>query len=321
MTLDSSSTFRAVDCSVIVVTWNRPQLLRSCLQSLVKAVEASRLACEIWVVDNGSTAGDGDVVEREFPEIRLLRSRTNLGFARANNLALEVSSGRYVLLVNNDVCLSPDLMSVLCGYLDAHPEVGIVGPRLVLPNGTTQQSWGSFLTPWRAWAEALHIGWLAQRLRATYPSRLPSRPLTVDWIGGACFLIRREVIERVGKLDPRFFFYSEDMDWCRRARDAGWETHFLPHIAVLHNHASTAYSDPQWYARMLHEGRAIFLRKYYGPWSAAAFRLATLLGSLPLALRWQWRNGAYAARRRREAKGRLSWAVWPGSHGTGEHLR
>jgi len=320
MTLSSSSASRPVDCSVIVVTWNRPQLLRSCLRSVLGAIEASGLACEVLVVDNGSTGGDGEVVETEFPEVRLLRSSANLGSARANNLALEVSSGRYLLLVNNDVCLPPNLVSVLCAYLDTNPGVGIAGPRLVLPDGSAQQSWGTFLTPWRACAEALHVGWLTQRLRGRERRLSPGRPLRVEWIAGACFFIRRAVMERVGRLDPRYFFYSEDMDWCRRARDAGWETHFLPHIAVLHNHAATAYSDPQWYARMLREGRATFLRKYYGAWSVAAFRLATLLGSLPLALKWQWRQGAYAARRRSEAKGRLFWALWPGPRGTGEHL-
>ena len=307
----------AVDVSAIVVTWNRPKLLRTCLESLRRAIRASSLRWELLVVDNGSTAGDAALVEREFPEASLIRSPSNIGFACANNLALKRSSGRSLLLVNNDVRVSSGMVDELCQYLEWHPEVGIVGPQLILPDGTTQQSWGRFLTPWRACLEALHIGWLADRLRGRRRPLLPPAPLRVDWVSGGCFLIRREVIDRVGDLDPRYFFYSEDMDWCRRARRAGWEVHYLPQAAVLHDHAGTAYTDPSWYAWMLQEGRRLFLEKYYGHWSVAAFRLATLVGSLPLIVKWQLRRGPYAAKRRREARGHLSWALRAGRRSSG----
>ena len=301
------------DLTIIVVTWNRPELIRTCLQHIRRAIAESGLDCEVWVVDNGSTAGDADVVATEFPEVKLLRNEANLGFARANNLALKRSAGRYCLLVNNDVRLSRSVIVRCVEYLESHPDVGIVGPRLILPGGHPQQSWGRFLTPSRAILEALHVGWLRARLSARQKSASQiAAPLEVDWVTGACFLIRREVVEQVGLLDPQYFFYSEEMDWCLRARRAGWKVYYLPDVEARHDHAATARENVRWYARMLRESRTLFLRKHYGRWAAFLYRVATLVGSIPLIVRWQLSLRTEAGIRREEAREVLAWALSPG---------
>jgi N-acetylglucosaminyl-diphospho-decaprenol L-rhamnosyltransferase len=302
-----------VDVTAIVVTWNRPELLRRCLETLPAAGREARVSVEVIVVDNGSTAGDAEMVAREFPAVQVIRSDTNLGFARANNLALERASGRYLLLVNNDVRLPPGAIEGLCGYLECHADVGIVGPRLVLPDGTEQRSRSSFLTPGRALLQALHGGWIAARLTARKQGGQAADPAATDWVSGACFLIRREVADQVGPLDPDYFFYAEEMDWCFRARRQGWRVHHVPGVSVWHDHAATARSNPRWYERMLHQGRFLFLQKHYGGLAAAAFRAATLVGSVPLLLRWRLSRGAGAEARREEARERLAWALRPGA--------
>ena len=206
-----------VDLTVVVVSWNVITLLRDCLRSV--ASDLGCLSSETIVVDNASADDSAAMVRAEFPEVTLIVNTDNFGFARANNQAIRASSGRYVVLLNSDTIVPPGALETLVAFLDAHPEAGVVGPRLLRPDGTAQPyAFGGDPT----------LGYL---LRRGINRLIFQRPLhdwttdtvqQVDWVSGACLMVRREAIDRAGLLDESIFMYFEDNDWCLRIRQAGW---------------------------------------------------------------------------------------------------
>jgi len=323
---EKKTSAATVDCSVVIVTWNRPELLRSCLGCLERAVSESGLVCEIWVVDNGSTAGDADLVAAEFPSVKLIRSPANVGFARANNLALRRATGRYCLLVNNDVLVPPDALRGLAELMDSRPEVGVAGASLVDANGNRQRSYGTTLTLGKALADELHLTTLLQRLRALPAPGADSADAGPDWrevdyVSGAFFAIRREVLDAVGLLDERFDFYSEEMDWCARARAVGWQVVMVLDIHPVHHHGATAQSDARRFIALRLESRRRFLEKYHGRAAACCYRAAVVVGALPLFVRSLFPGGGRSrSQRLMAATSGLAWALrgrelWPPSQG------
>ena len=271
--------------SAIVVTWNRPELLRECLRALVAAGKEAGIPLEIIVVDNGSTAGDADVVEREFPGAKVLRAQENLGFARGVNWALERALAPSILLVNNDVQVTGAALREACGLLVREPDVGVVGVRLVDHQGEPQISCGAFDTPARLMADAVGLRALV-RQRPADPSETSGGDwVAVDYVSGAFFLIRRAVIGQIGALDERFYFYVEEADWCLRARSAGWKTAHLPSASVVHHHGATTSGQAARSRLWLLESRTRFVAKHYGRAWSLPIRLAALLGAGPLMLK------------------------------------
>jgi len=267
--------------SAIVVTWNRPDLLRSCLDSLIRAGRDAAVELEVIVVDNGSTAGDPEMVEREFPEVILIRSGTNLGFARAVNLGFERAAGSLLLLVNNDVEVTGAALRQACELLTREPAVGIVGVRLVDAQGGPQISCAAFDTPAGLIAEALGLRALVRRRALEVSGDWGA----VDYVSGAFFLIRRAVIDEIGPLDERFYFYTEEADWCLRARQAGWKTAHLPGVSVVHHHGATSSAQSARTSLWLLESRRRFVSKHYGKLWSAPIRLAALVCAGPLVLK------------------------------------
>jgi len=274
--------------TAIVVTWNRPDLLRECLRSMLAAGEEAGIALELIVVDNGSTAGDAEVVEREFLEAKLLRAEQNLGFARAVNRALEIALGSEVLLVNNDVQVTGAPLREALTLLNREADIGIVGVKLVGPGGEPQISYGTFDTPASLTAEALGVPAIMGRKLGATPAdahREGRDWIDVDYVSGAFFLIRRAVIKQIGVLDERFYFYTEEADWCLRARGAGWRTVHLPGVSVVHHHGATTSGQAARSRLWLLESRTCFVCKHYGKLWSLPIRLAALLGASPLAVK------------------------------------
>jgi GT2 family glycosyltransferase len=226
-----------VDLSVIVVNYNRRELLRECLRSV-----RARRSVELIVVDNGSADGSADAVAAEFPAARLLRQERNLGFARAVNLAMGASSGDVLLLLNNDTVVQEGALDVLLDFLEAHPRVGIVGAQLLNEDGTLQHSFDNFPTLGLVLAKGL-----ARWLR---PDRYPSRhtaldgPREVESVIGAAMAVRRGLVEQIGPLDEAFFWALEETDWCRRAWAAGWKVMIVPEARVRHRSGATKALSP-----------------------------------------------------------------------------
>ena len=238
----------SVDLSVIIVSWNVKALLERCLRSLLAAPGWTLVApddepvgartMEIWVVDSASADGSADMVRGTFPAVGLIANTENVGFTRGNNQGLARCRGRAVLLLNPDTEVLGDALTVMADYLDAHPDVGIVGPRILTPDGGVQPSRRRFPTYGTAFVESTCLQrWFPRhRLLARYYmwDAPDDREQDVDWLEGACLMARAEVVRQVGGLDERFFMYSEEMDWCLRAKRAGWRVVYLPQAAIVH---------------------------------------------------------------------------------------
>ncbi len=267
--------------SIILVTYNTRELLARCLGSLAAALEG--LPYEVWVVDNGSTDDTLSWLQAHHPEVHVLANSANRGFAAANNQALVWAQGRYFLLLNTDTVPLPGSLAALVEYLECHPEVGIAGASLLNPDGTPQGCAADFPTLWTELV--LLLGPIAHRfLGPDFPYHPPAEaPRRVDWVSGASLLIRREVVEAVGGLDEGYFMYGEEVDWCWRARQAGWEVAIVPQARVIHLGGATARRMDGLRRRWLYGGKARFLRKARGPLAATIYRVAVMIATF---LKW-----------------------------------
>jgi N-acetylglucosaminyl-diphospho-decaprenol L-rhamnosyltransferase len=261
-----------IDVSIVILNYNTRQHLAACLDSLLAegstSLSGGPTTAEVVVVDNASADGSADMVAERYPWVRLIRSPRNGGFACGNNLALRQARGRAVLLLNPDTLVPPGGIGGLLDRLEAHPEAGIVGPKLLKPNGAMHLACRrSFPTPSVAFYRLSGLGKLFPRSprfgRYNLTFIAPDIPLEVDSVCGACMLIRSAVIERIGLLDERFFMYGEDLDWCLRAQAAGWTVRYEPSIVVQHQHG--AASRTRALRTTFHFFRAmdLFYRKHY----------------------------------------------------------
>lgn len=225
-----------MDLSIIIVSWNTAQLLMTCLQSIQTAQEADpKISSEVIVVDNASSDGSAALVSTQFPYIKLIRNKENVGFARANNQGLAISSGRYVMFLNSDTTVAPGTLTAICSFMDQHPNVGVLGPLICNPDGTLQESAFKAPTFLNSLGNLL-FGNTHQRLLLTFTNHYYDlrRPTNVGWVSGACLVIRRDCANLLGGWDESYFLYSEDVDICLRARQHGWDVVFAPIGAITH---------------------------------------------------------------------------------------
>ena len=222
------------DISVLIVSFNTRERLRACLAALA-AQDADH---ETLVVDNASRDGSADLVAAEFPEAKLIRSPVNLGFANANNLALESASGRYLVLLNPDAVMPPSTLSEALRHMEAEPGVGMGGGRLLGPDGDLQPSARMFPSLLN---EFLTLSGLAARFpqsrcfgRFDRTWADPLQAAEVDWVPGAFAILRRDLVDRIGLFDPGFFLYYEEVDLCRRIHQAGYRVAYWPDLAITH---------------------------------------------------------------------------------------
>jgi GT2 family glycosyltransferase len=235
MTQEDPSSY-PFDVSLIIVSFNTRDALRESLQSVER--ERDDLRLEIFVVDNNSHDGSVEMVEAEFPHVRILRSQVNLGFGAANNLALELAKGRFVVLLNSDAFLCHDSLRISVQYMKEHSDVGLAGGRLVGRGFEWQPSARMFPS---ILSDFLVLSGLAHRFpKSRFFGRFdrtwadPSQPAEVDWVPGAFSIIRADALRKVGFFDPDFFLYSEEVDLCRRIQDAGYRIMYWPEIVVIH---------------------------------------------------------------------------------------
>ena len=265
-----------MDLSVVTVNWNTRELLSQCLRSVYEMAVGVDL--EVLVVDNGSTDGSFEMVRREFPQVRLIENAENVGFARANNQAMASSHGRYLLLLNSDAVVRSGALQALCRFMDQWAEAGIVGGKLINPDGSFQASYMDFPT---IRDEVLLLTKLYRLFRSPYfPSHPPAESQQVseaDWVPGACLMIRRETLEQVGGLDEDYFMYSEEVDWCWRVKRSGWKVFYLPEAEVLHWGGQSIRQVPLHKRARVYGGKVLFFHKRRGRGYAALFRLILLL--------------------------------------------
>jgi N-acetylglucosaminyl-diphospho-decaprenol L-rhamnosyltransferase len=261
------------DLSIVIVNWNVHDLLRRCLGSVVSGQWS--VVSEIIVVDNASTDGSVEMLRNEFPQVTLIVNASNRGFAAANNQGIAAAQGRYVLLLNPDTEVLGSALITLIRYLEAHPSVGLIGPQLLYPDGRVQSSRRRFPTLATLFLESTWLASLAPRslLRRYYFLDQPDdATLDVDWIMGAAMLIRREVIEQAGGMDAGFFMYSEELDWCRRIKAAGWRVVYCPAARVIHHEGkSSEQAVPDRHVNF-QRSKIRYALKYHGSRVATALR-------------------------------------------------
>jgi len=225
------------DVSVIIVSYNVRDFLQQCLHSLEKAGQG--VSMEIIVVDNASGDGSAEMVRRQFPRVRLIENPDNRGFSRANNQAMRIAGGRYLLLINPDTLAREDTLTALMAFMEEHPRVGAAGCKILNPDGTLQLSCRrSFPTPWVALCKILGLSRLFPnsrlfgRYNLTYLD--PDRTAQVDALSGSFLFLRRQALQQVGLFDEEYFMYGEDLDLCYRIKKASWEITYVPATQIIH---------------------------------------------------------------------------------------
>jgi N-acetylglucosaminyl-diphospho-decaprenol L-rhamnosyltransferase len=264
-----------VDLSIVIVSWNVRDLLRQCLRSVglgqSAGLEQSAIlpACrlEVIVVDNASTDGSLEMVRTEFPGVQVIVNSDNQGFPAANNQGIAVAQGRYVFLLNPDTEVVGDALATMVAFADAHPDVGVVGPQLLNPDGSVQPSRRRLPTLTTAFFESTWLQPCAPRrlLEHYYAHDRPDDAIQdVDWVDGASLMARGDAIKQVGLMDEGFFMYSEELDWCRRFREAGWRVVYLPTARIVHHRGKS--SEQALPARHINfqTSKVRYFRKYHG---------------------------------------------------------
>lgn len=254
------------EVSVLIVSWNTRELLAACLESL----QQSNPACvrEIIVVDNASADGSPEMVEQCFPEVRLIRAGSNLGFAKGNNLAMQHAVGSLFALVNSDALVHLGCIETLVEYLDQHPEVGLVGPRVIGGDGLLQRTCRHLPGLWNTLCRALALdrAFGGRGIFSGYEVS-PARHEVlheVEVLSGCFCLAHRSAVEQVGGFDEQFFFYGEDIDWCRRFRDAGWKIVFIPQATATHFGGGSTSKAPIRYSIEILRATLKYWRKHHG---------------------------------------------------------
>ncbi len=291
------------DLSVIILTHNTRDLLRDCLLSIAAGVQS--IIVEIIVVDNASADGTPEMMRREFPAVRNIFNQENLGFTRGNNIGIEASSGKYVLLLNSDTRILNGALDSMVRFMEENPECGILGPKLLNEDGSLQFSCRRFPSYHTALFNRYSIftrlfpeNRFSQAYLMTDESHAEIRE--VDWVSGAALMARRAAFEKVGLLDERFISYSEDVDWCYRMHESGWKVCFLPDAQIYHYIGRSSSKYPFRCILIRHRSMYQFYRKHYSR-SIKSIDYMILLG---VVLRCAWTMTAAAFRRliRREAR-------------------
>lgn len=262
-------TAPAVDLSVLIVNFNTRELLAACLRSVVATVRRHRY--EIIIADNASADGSVAMLRRDWPQVTVIETGGNLGFARANNKALAAAQGRYCLLLNSDTEVLPDALDTLVDFMDAHPAAGVVAPQLLNSDFTDQGTARAFPS-----AAAVLFGRksLLTRLFPDNPwsrryllgrQRRGDEPFRVDWVSGACLMVRREAVEQVGPLDEHFFMYWEDADWCRRIGNAGYAVYCVPAARVVHHEGQSSKGRSARLVVVFHQSVYHYVTKHHAP--------------------------------------------------------
>ena len=276
----------AIDLSIIIVSWNVRDLLAACLRSIAsgpvdivppgESPRGERLHIEVIVVESGSQDGTSAMLAEHFPWVQVIETGQNVGFARGNNIGLAAAQGRYTLLLNPDTEVLDDALPRMAAYLDRNPRVGAVGPQLLESDRlTVQSSRRRFPTLTTAFFESTWLQKFAPRrlLERYYVLDQPDdKTLSVDWVVGAALMTRQGVLKHVGGLDEDYFMYSEEMDWCRRVKRAGWQVVYLPTAQVVHHGGKSSEQvivDRHVYFQ---RSKIRYFRKHHGRWSALTLR-------------------------------------------------
>ncbi|HRQ40422.1 MAG TPA: glycosyltransferase family 2 protein [Chloroflexota bacterium] len=287
----------APDMSIVLVCWNNKAYLEPCLNSIYDG--GLRSSYDIVVVDNGSTDGSQEMLREKFPEVIIIQNDHNVGLGKASNQGIEATNGRHILLLNNDTVVNAPSLDAMVDYLDQHPDVGAVGGQLLNADGTVQSCYNDFPSLIEEFFIATQIG---EKLWPGYPANVTDKETkSVDWMGSACLMVRRQALDTVGLLDEEYFIYGDEADLQYRLKKAGWKNYYLPQATTIHYGGR---SMNRWSRRkMVYRGHMLFFQKNYGPLRTWALRI--LLGSLSLVKLLVWSVAFLLPAKREQAEKEL----------------
>ena len=264
------------DVSVIIVSWNTKALLRNCLKSVFE--QGKKYSQEVWVVDNDSPDKSADMVAAEFPEVKLIANNFNGGFAAGNNQAMRLATGRYILLLNPDTIILDGAVDKMIDYIEARADkkLGVITCKLLNNDGSLQKSVNSFYTFLGSFVENRFISGILEKMNLE-PKGFTSywdhgQEREIDWAYGAVMLFTKELMDKVGLLDEKFYIYAEEMDYYLRVRRAGYTSVFLPDVQIIHLGKSSSRQKRAAMFIQNYKSFYIFLKKHYGWFSYFLYR-------------------------------------------------
>jgi N-acetylglucosaminyl-diphospho-decaprenol L-rhamnosyltransferase len=267
-----------IDLSLIIVSWNVRSFLAGCLDT-IKA-HTGTLNLEVIVVDSGSTDGTVDLLRAGYPWVRLLAQNDNIGFTRGCNLGLAAAQGRHMMLLNPDTEISDDVLSRLVRYLDEHPDAGIVGPRTLNADGTTQHTRRRFPT-FRTFlydSPSLYRYTPNEVKHCHYVLDIADTAISdVDWVQGSALMIRRQVFEQIGALDTGYVMFYEEADWCNRAQVKGWRVVYFGEAAILHYGGRSTSQVPVIKQICYHRSKLRYAWRYQSPAASVVLRAVLVI--------------------------------------------
>jgi GT2 family glycosyltransferase len=289
------------DVSVLIVTFNGRNYVRSCLASLFAHTRDTTF--EVIVIDNASADGTPDMIEREFPAVEAIRRATNAGFAAGVNEGLRRAGGRACFIVNPDTEVSSDVISPMVRFLDEHPDVGVLGPKLLDEDGTLQLSCRAFpdygtalFNRYSLLTRVLPSNRASSRYLMTDFDHTTTRD--VDWLSGAAWMLPRSAVDKVGLLDEAYFWSIEDVDYCQRVHRAGLRVVYFPDVSVAHRIGGSSASAPSRALIARHRGMWRYYGKYLAPSNALARAIVGTVVATGIALRCAGQLTVGALRRR-----------------------
>jgi GT2 family glycosyltransferase len=275
----SSENTKYADVSIVIVNWKTRDELQACLSSLSPF---DSTIVEIIVVDNASNDGSVEMVQSEFPNVHIIANPANFGFAKAANIGITASQGRYILLLNPDTKAQPNLLPPLIQFADENPDIGIIGPKILNPDGSLQYSCRRFPSIIAAAFRNTFLGKLFPRNPYTRDYLMAewdhSEVKDVDWVSGAAMFVRRKLLNEIGLLDERFYMYCEDVDLAFRAWKHGWRVTYYPHVSVTHTIGRSSDRCPNRMIIEFHKSMYRLYSKHYAPTPLSPKRLIVLLG-------------------------------------------
>jgi GT2 family glycosyltransferase len=284
--------------SIIIVNYNTGKLLQDCLQSIYAG--ANGMPFDVWVVDNNSVDSSQNMVRSAFPKVRLIENGTNVGFSKANNLAISRCNSKYVLLLNPDTLVIGDAIDRMVDFMEEHPKVGIAGCKVLNRDRTLQLACRrSIPTPKVAFFRMTGLSRLFPNNRSLAQYNLTFKDADeeqeVDAVSGAFLMARRETVEQIGLLDERFFMYGEELDWCLRAKRAGWSVMYSPAAEIIHYKGESTKYNSRKAAVEFYRAMYLFHKKHFARDYSPFFNFLVYAGILCKSLS-SWRSFLFSAK-------------------------
>lgn len=274
MSTQNPSAKRINALSIVIVSWNTRELLRKCLASIYAYPPDETF--EIWVVDNASTDGSGEMVKQQFPEVNVIENQNNPGFAGANNQGIRQSCADYVLLLNPDTEVLPGALRTLMAFMKASPNVGACGSRVLNPDKSLQISTYPIPTLSREFWRLFHFDTLwayGVYDMHTWPTNTPRQ---VEVLLGACILVRAAVLDEIGLMSEDYFMYTEEVDLCYRIAKSRWQIYWVPTAEIIHYGGQSTQQVSRQMFIHLYKSKVLFFKKHYGTFSAFLYKLILL---------------------------------------------